>query len=121
MLSDHAQLLLSAYVDGALSPQDRDAAERLVRESAEARALVKKLGDNIQKIKNLSRKSLGDEFPGLVLMKLPGAAPVPVAVPVAPAVLPVFAPARPLVKKPRLRRGLPTWAVGGIAASIVGG
>jgi hypothetical protein len=46
---------------------------------------------------------------------------VPVAVPVAAVTPRATAKPRQLVKKPRLRRGMPTWAVGGIAASVVGG
>jgi hypothetical protein len=114
MLSDKAKLLLSAFVDGALSPQESAAAEKLVRESAEARSLVKKLGDNIQKIKTLARRSLGNDFPGQVLSQLASAVPV-VTMPLA-----AFESGEQLVKKPRLRRGMPAWAVGGIAASIIG-
>ena len=56
MLSDKAKLLLSAYVDGVLQPQEREAVQRLLRESAEARTLVRKMTENVQKIKSLPRK-----------------------------------------------------------------
>jgi hypothetical protein len=132
MLSNHAKLLLSAYVDGALSGQDRAAAERLVRESAEARRLVNKLNDNILKLQKLPPRSLGGEFPNLVLSRLPAA---PKSAPIAAAMPPILAqPLHPfgegvtapapnarIVKKPHLRRGMPAWAVGAIALSVVGG
>jgi len=117
MLSEKNQLLLSAYVDGDQPNQDRSATERLLRESSEARVLVKKLGDNKKKIKSLPAKSLDGQFANQVLLRLS----TMIAVPVAPVLPPPVGPARRLVKKPRLRRGMPAWAVGGIAVLVVGG
>lgn len=110
MLSEQAKLLLSAYVDGGLPRQQAAAAEKLLRESVAARNLVKHLRDNIVKLKSLPRHSLGAAFPAQVLAQLP-----------ATSTLPAFEPDDAVVRAPRLRRGLPTWAVGGIAVSLLAG
>lgn len=109
MLSEQAKLLLSAHVDGVLSKQHADAAEKLLRESSLARALVKSLRENIEKVKTLPRRSLGAGFPAQVLANLPDNATIP-----------AFESDGEVVRKPQLRRSLPAWAVGGIAACLVG-
>lgn len=110
MLSENAKLLLSAAVDGVLSAKERDAVERLVRESSEAKAYAKALKANIERLRSLPRRSLGDGFTAQVMAQIPHAT---VTEPVVNEL------AFPL-QKPRLRRGMPAWAVGGIAASLVG-
>ncbi len=117
MLSDKTKLLLSAHFDGALPAPERDAALRLLRDSAEARTLVRKLTENVQKVKSLPRHSLGAEFPAHVFAALPIAVPT---IAMQATAAPAFEPLGDLVQKPRLRRGMPTWMVGGIAASLVG-
>jgi hypothetical protein len=110
MLSQNAKLLLSASLDGGLSVKERQAVEHLLRDSAEARAFVHTLQANVQSLKKLPRRTLGQEFPAQVIARLPGAA---VTQPLGDDL------AFPIAK-PRLRRALPAWAVGGIAASLVG-
>ncbi len=117
MLSEKNQLLLSAYVDGGLSNQERDAANKLLRDSAEARTLVGKLTENVQKVKRLPRKKLDAEFPARIVASLPRTVPTVQSEATTPA---PFEQLGDIVQKPRLRRGMPAWMVGGIAASLVG-
>lgn len=115
MLSENAKLLLSASIDGVLSSKERSAVERLLRDSAEARGFVQKLQANVASLRNLPRVSLGQDFSTQVM------AMIPMAVVTQPE---ITQPANDELAFPipqrRLRRGLPAWAVGGIAASVVG-
>src|SRR5262245_25042869 len=104
MLSEKAQYLLTGFVDGVLTREEREAAERLLRESSEARNWLRQLQENIHRLKKLPRRRLHAEFSDRVMAQLP-------EVPLETA--PV------LVHKPNLRRGLPGWVVGTVAASVV--
>lgn len=141
MLSEHAKNLLIDYVDGVLTDKEHAAAEQMLRDLAEAKAFVKAVKANAAKLKNLPRHKLGAEFtlklmatlpstagsaPGLAKIPQPPA-PTPAAVlptsatvPAAPTPDPAFSELAFPSPKRRLRRGLPAWAVGGIAASIIG-
>src|SRR5436190_16487692 len=55
MIPANQRELLSAAVDGELSPAEGKAAQRLLRESAEARALYAQLKADAERLKNLSR------------------------------------------------------------------
>lgn len=138
MLSEQAQFLLSGFIDGVLSRDERKEAERLLRDSSEARAWVRKLQDNAARLKKLTRVNLEKSFTGDIMAQVP---PLPLAPPVVPvpvvpiAVVPVPVVPEPVipavvmpapdasepivVAKPRLRRGMPRWLVGMLAASVV--
>ncbi|HXG10356.1 MAG TPA: zf-HC2 domain-containing protein [Gemmataceae bacterium] len=62
MLSDHCRRLLSAYVDGELSARQRKAVLRLLRRSTEARALLRALQEDAQRLRRLPRKRSDPEF-----------------------------------------------------------
>lgn len=113
MLTKQTQLLLSASLDGTLAGKDRETVDRLLRTSAEARAFVRALQANLTRLRNLPQHSLGHEFAAQVVSQLPA----PLA---APNVVPVGDDLAFPIARPRLRRAMPAWAVGGIAASFVG-
>jgi hypothetical protein len=53
MLPDRYRELLTAYVDGELSPRQRRHAERLLRQSDEARALLRRLQEDARALREL--------------------------------------------------------------------
>jgi hypothetical protein len=56
MLSKPDRLLISAYVEGDVSPQQRKAAERVLQNSAEARKLLQELRSDSHNLRSLSRQ-----------------------------------------------------------------
>ncbi len=62
MLSDRMRQLLTAYVDGELSARQREAATRLLEQSAEARVFVQHLQADSAALRRLPRRQLGQEF-----------------------------------------------------------
>jgi hypothetical protein len=66
MLSDEMMQLLTGYVDGELTPRQRDEAMRLLNKSAEAREVLRQLQENAHKLKQLKKQkvepSLVDEI-----------------------------------------------------------
>jgi hypothetical protein len=100
MLPDRYSELLTAFVDGELSPRQHKAVLRLLRKSPEARSLLEELEENVRKVKALPAQTLGHDFAQEVLDKI--------------AVLP------PIGVGPRLaRRGLPTWLGTAAAAAVL--
>jgi hypothetical protein len=91
MLSDPLRQLLTAYVDGELTNRQRRAVQRLLRRSAEARTLLRKLQEDAARLRALPRQHLDGEFSARVLSAVgrsrPQARPRPV---VAPASFPVW-------------------------------
>jgi hypothetical protein len=75
MLSEEAQRLVSAAVDGELDYLDRVAAKRLMRESKEARQLYRKLKGHSRRLKQMSRATLPPHFSCQVLHALGEEAP----------------------------------------------
>src|SRR6516225_2976184 len=67
MLSDRMRQLLTAYVDGELPPRHREAATRLLEQSAEARAFLKHLEADSAALRRLPRQQLQPEFAEKVL------------------------------------------------------
>jgi hypothetical protein len=92
MLSDSLRQLLTAYVDGELSNRQRRAVQRLLRRSAEARTLLRKLQEDAARLRALPRQHLDGEFSARVLSAVgrsrPPARP---RVAVAPASFPMWA------------------------------
>src|SRR5262245_17876057 len=70
MLSDRMRQLLTAYVDGELPPRHREAAARLLEQSAEARAFVKHLESDSAALRRLPRRQLQPEFTDKVLRSI---------------------------------------------------
>jgi len=70
MLSDRMRQLLTAYVDGELPPRHREAATRLLEQSAEARAFVKHLESDSAALRRLPRRQLQPEFTDKVLRSI---------------------------------------------------
>jgi hypothetical protein len=62
MLADKTLQLLTAYVDGELSPRERQAVLRLLHESSEAREVLRQLQENAHKIQELPRRALDAGF-----------------------------------------------------------
>jgi hypothetical protein len=62
MLSDRVRQLLTAYVDGELSAHQREAATRLLEQSAEARVFVQHLQADSAALRRLPRRQLGPKF-----------------------------------------------------------
>lgn len=71
MLTDQHRLLIAAHVDGELSPQRRQAVERLLARSDEARALFRKLQADARRIQNLPRQTVPLDFAERLLSRLP--------------------------------------------------
>jgi hypothetical protein len=78
MLSEDKVQLLTAYVDGELSPRQRQAALRLLYQSSEARELLGQLQENAHKLKKLPRRRLDPAFPGEVLQAIVDRSVIPV-------------------------------------------
>jgi hypothetical protein len=98
MLRDRYCRLLTAYVDGVLSPGQLKAVQRLLDHSAEAQNILQQLQENAQKVQNLPQHQLGPEFPAQVLEKVQPLPPVANPVPAA---------------------GIPTWIGVSAAAAVL--
>jgi len=67
MLSEPLRQLLTAFVDGELTNRQNRAVLRLLRRSAEARALLVKLQEDSARLRSLPRQHLGDVFTARVV------------------------------------------------------
>src|SRR6516162_10202936 len=67
MLASDQIELLTAYVDGELSPRRRQVALRLLSESSEARTLLKELQENAHRVRQLPRRTLDAAFTAQVV------------------------------------------------------
>jgi anti-sigma factor RsiW len=67
MISDRARELLTAYVDGELTPRQRLRVERLLCQSAEARNLLSRLEEDAARLRNLSVPSLDHDLSGPII------------------------------------------------------
>ncbi len=74
MLADHYGQLLTAYVDGELSERRRQQVMRLLEKSHSARALLRQLQDNADRLHNLPRHAVKPGFAAEVLTKIESAA-----------------------------------------------
>lgn len=70
MLSDQVMQLLTAFVDGELSPRQREAVVRLLKESAEARELLRQLQENAHRIKQLPQHAVQPSLVDAVLQAI---------------------------------------------------
>jgi hypothetical protein len=102
MLSEPIRQLLTAYVDGELDERQRQAAERWLRESAEAQELLRQLQADAAALRRLSRRRPPEEFAAAVLRQL---APRPVVIVSA------------AVRRPATPHS--SWAKYGVAATVV--
>src|SRR5262245_60694090 len=71
MLPEPLRLLVAAYASGDLSQRRRQAAVRLLKHSAEARALLAELRGISRKLKALPQKALPEDFTDRVIGQLP--------------------------------------------------
>jgi hypothetical protein len=108
MLADDRIQLLTAYVDGELSPRQREAVLRLLYESSEAREIVRQLQENRHKLKQLPRRKLELDFAQQVLHAIAVAPPAPVPLPALPVRRPVAT---------RIRWA--PYAIAGLAAAVL--
>jgi hypothetical protein len=99
MLPDHYSELLTAFVDGEVSPREHEAALRLLQKSAEARKLLEELQDNARRVKALPVRTLGPDFCREVLQRVEETPPI----------------ARPRMAKP----APPTWLGVAVAAAVL--
>ncbi len=67
MLPERLSQLLTAYIDGELNARQRQAVERLLVQSAEARGLLEQLREDATAIRQLPRRKLDEDFPQRVL------------------------------------------------------
>jgi anti-sigma factor RsiW len=67
MISDQMRQLLAAYVDGELPARQREAATRLLEQSAEAREFVRHLEADAAALRRLPRRQLAPDFSEKVL------------------------------------------------------
>jgi hypothetical protein len=88
MLTERCLGLLTAYVDGELSNRQRKAVLRLLRRSAEARTLLRKLQEDARRLRELPRQRLAADFSQQVLRAI-ATRPGPLR---APAVRPARQP-----------------------------
>ena len=58
MLSDDMIQLLTAYVDGELTPRQREEVMRMLNKSAEAREVLRQLQENAHKLKQLPKRNV---------------------------------------------------------------
>src|SRR5438270_13604626 len=70
MLSDRVCQLLTAYIDGELSPRQRQVIERLLERSAEARAMLQQLQEGAGILRALPRRAPGRDLAGPVLRSI---------------------------------------------------
>jgi hypothetical protein len=76
MLPEPLRVLISAYAIGDLSPRRREAAERLLRHSGEARHLLRELKRNRKRMRRIPKPELPPEFTARVLAALPDQPPI---------------------------------------------
>jgi anti-sigma factor RsiW len=76
MLSESARLLISAYAAGDLAPRRREVVERLLRQSAEARELLRELQANARLLRSLPQRPAPVDFTDRVLRALPDEQPI---------------------------------------------
>src|SRR5579871_6608615 len=88
MLPDRDLQLLTAYVDGEMSPAEREQVTRLLQKSAAARTLLQALQGDTRRVRDLTRLKLGPDFPAKVLRTL-----AQNDIPPRPAHRPALAPA----------------------------
>src|SRR5947209_900138 len=67
MLPDRARELLTAYVDGELTPPQRRRVRRLVREAAEARELLGRLEEDASRLRGVEPPPLNHDLTAPVL------------------------------------------------------
>jgi anti-sigma factor RsiW len=70
MLTDRCRQLLTASLDGELSNRERKAVLRLLHRSPEARALLRQLQQDSQRLRALPRQHLGAEFAQALLLTI---------------------------------------------------
>src|SRR5262245_14133213 len=80
MLPDQLGALLSAYVDGELSPKQTSAVRRLLKHSEDARRLLSEFQANAVKLRALPCIKLPQDFSETICARLPARPTVPIPV-----------------------------------------
>lgn len=70
MLADRYCQLLTAYVDGALSPREQQTVEKLLQKSPEARTLLKELEADAARLRQLPRQKVEPAFAAEVMKEI---------------------------------------------------
>jgi hypothetical protein len=112
MISEKTLQLLTAFVDGELSPHERKLAARILNISSEARQVVKDLQANVHRLQQLPRRKLEPEFAEQIVRLIKERAAPRTTIPIAE---PVDAPPGTI---PILRRWS-RWSRYAVAASIL--
>jgi hypothetical protein len=81
MLAERQIRLLTAYVDGELSPTQRRQAGRLLRRSEEARELLRRLQEDSRQLRALPRLAVPTDLSGPILASIGPSRPRPVSRP----------------------------------------
>jgi hypothetical protein len=102
MLSTHYQELLTAYVDGELTPRQRRLVLRLLRRSGEARTLLRQLQEDARRLRLAPAHSIPVDLSGPILETI-------VRRKLAPAPAP----------RVRLHRSFPVWTGAAAAAAVL--
>src|SRR5690348_7488081 len=97
MLAEEAAQLLTGFVDGELSPRERQKVMQLLNQSSEARELLRQLQENVHRIQKLPKHSVQpslvqDVLQAIAQQQIPTPAPRPSA-PVGRALWPKVAAA----------------------------
>jgi hypothetical protein len=77
MLAERVQELLSAAVDGELTPRQREAVDQLLSESSEARELYCEMKRDAERLQHMRRIRLSQDFPAVILKRVAERKPVP--------------------------------------------
>src|SRR5216684_1274193 len=77
MLPDRLSRMLAAYVDGEMGAHQRKVVLRLLRRSSEARALLRKLQEDANLVRQLPRRNLDADFADLVMQRIAVGVPKP--------------------------------------------
>jgi hypothetical protein len=101
MLSERVQELLSAAVDGELTPRQREAVDQMLAESSEARELYHEMKRDAERLQHMRRIRLSQDFPAIILNRVAEKKP---------------APAR---SQGSIARWMPVWANSVAAAAVI--
>jgi hypothetical protein len=77
MLSERIQELLSAAVDGELTPRQRETVDQMLRESSEARELYQEMKRDAERLQHMRRIRLSQDFPAVILKRVAEKKPAP--------------------------------------------
>ena len=80
MLPEQLGRLISAYVDGELSPEQVNAVHRLLKHSDEARLLLGQFRANVRRLRSLPQVALPRDFSQSIVQRLPAGTSRPISI-----------------------------------------